>query len=84
MPGIARPNVPGGSACWTASIAFTAAVPISSDIAQIRELLDTLEKTTSLDVDEYRRELPNWTAMVLSYDNGWSQAAQFDGASCGG
>ena len=50
-------------------------------IAQIRELLDTLEQTTSLDVDEYRRELPNWTAMVLSYTNGWSQAAQFDGAS---
>ncbi|MGE2690861.1 hypothetical protein [Mycolicibacterium pulveris] len=46
-------------------------------IAQIRELLDTLEQTTSINVDEFRRELPNWTAMVLSYDNGWNKAKQF-------
>ncbi len=50
-------------------------------IAQIRELLDTLEQTTGLDVEEYRRELPNWTAMVLSYDNGWNQAKPFDAGS---
>lgn len=29
-------------------------------IAQIRELLDTLNQLTGVDVDEYRRELPNW------------------------
>lgn len=50
-------------------------------IAQIRELLDTLEQTTNINVEEFRRELPNWTAMVLSYDNGWSQARQFDRTS---
>jgi hypothetical protein len=50
-------------------------------IAQIRELLDTLEQTSSIDVEEYRRELPNWTAMVLSYENGWTSGAPFDDAS---
>ncbi|WP_142277130.1 hypothetical protein [Mycobacterium asiaticum] len=52
-----------------------------SYIGQIRELLDTLEQTTDYDVDEYRSELPNWTAMVLSYDNGWQNGVPFDGAS---
>ncbi|WP_067977091.1 hypothetical protein [Mycolicibacter icosiumassiliensis] len=47
-------------------------------IAEIRELLDTYEAVTGTDVDEFRRELPNWTAMVLSYDNGWGQAKLFD------
>lgn len=47
-------------------------------IAEIRELLDTFELMTGTDVDEFRRELPNWTAMVLSYDNGWKQAKSFD------
>ncbi|MEZ0051511.1 hypothetical protein ABIA30_002519 [Mycobacterium sp. MAA66] len=50
-------------------------------IGQIRELLDTLEQTSAFDVDEYRRELPNWTAMVLSYPNGWNQAQPFDETS---
>ncbi len=50
-------------------------------IAQIRELLDTLEQTTGMDVEEFRRELPNWTAMVLTYPSGWSQAVQFDETS---
>lgn len=50
-------------------------------IAEIRELLDTLEQTTNIDVDEFRRELPNWTAMVLSFNNGWQQAKPFNAAS---
>jgi hypothetical protein len=50
-------------------------------IAQVRELLDTLGQVTNFDVDEYRRELPKWTAMVLSYNNGWQQAEQFNGDS---
>jgi hypothetical protein len=50
-------------------------------IAEIRELLDTLELTTGINVSEFRSELPNWTAMVLSYDNGWGQAKTFDADS---
>ncbi len=50
-------------------------------IAQIRELLDTLEQTTGIDVDEYRRELPNWTAMVLAYPKGWQTAQPFNDTS---
>lgn len=50
-------------------------------VGQIRELLDTLEQTTDFDVDEYRRELPNWTAMILSYKNGWHQAEPFNETS---
>lgn len=50
-------------------------------IAQIRELLDTLEQMTGTDVDEFRRELPNWTAMVLAYPKGWNAAAQFNETS---
>jgi len=47
-------------------------------IAEIRELLDTYEYVTGTNADEFRRELPNWTAMVLSYDNGWGQVKLFD------
>ena len=50
-------------------------------IAEIRELLDTYEYVTGTDAEEFRRELPNWTAMVLSYDNGWNQAQLFDDGS---
>jgi hypothetical protein len=50
-------------------------------IAQIRELLDTLDQLTGIDVDEYRRELPNWTAVVLAYPNGWNAAEQFNDTS---
>lgn len=50
-------------------------------IAEIRELLDTLELLTGMDVSEFRREIPNWTEMVLSYDNGWRDAELFDDAS---
>lgn len=50
-------------------------------VGQIRELLDTLEQTTNYDASEFRRELPNWTAMVLSYPNGWSKAEQFNTTS---
>lgn len=50
-------------------------------IAEIRELLDTYEYVTGTDVEEFRHELPNWTEMVLSYDNGWQQAKLFDSGS---
>lgn len=50
-------------------------------IAEIRELLDTLELTTGMDVSAFREEIPNWTEMVLSYDNGWQQAKLFDDGS---
>jgi hypothetical protein len=34
-------------------------------ISSIRELLDTLGQTVDETVDEFREELPEWTAMVL-------------------
>ena len=47
-------------------------------VSSIRELLDTLGQTGDETVDEFRRELPNWTAMVLSLPGGWGTAELFD------
>jgi hypothetical protein len=48
-----------------------------SHIASIRELVGTMEKIKNIPGDDFRAELPNWTAVVMSYDNGWQTARVF-------
>lgn len=40
-------------------------------ISSIRELLDTIDQTGDFSIDEFRAELPKWTAITLSYPTGW-------------
>jgi hypothetical protein len=53
-------------------------------IAEVRELLDTYELMTGTDVEEFRHELPNWTAMVLSTTTVGNRRNSSTPVRCGG